>query len=286
MSDAHHQDNRQSWNAATRRHNIHKGDQAAFLRDGGNTLFPEEIDLLGDVRGRTLAHLQCNTGVDTLSIAAHLGADVTGIDISDEAVDFAQALSRDSGIPAQFIRADLFDWFDANDQPFDAVFTSYGTTGWLSDLTRWGAGVAGALKDGGRFVMVEFHPVVGMLGDDGRHISFDYMGGGHIYNADGVGDYVGVQGGESTNTGTPTAVAPDDATWHNPHPAHEFAWGLADHLNALIAAGLTITRVEEYPHCNGWKPFDNMIEREGRQMFMPESAFVIPLMFGIHAIKR
>lgn len=86
-----HEANRLSWNAATVAHNSHKGDQAAFFRRGGSTLFPEELDLLGDIAGLSLLHLQCNSGQDSLSLA-QLGADVTGVDISDEAIAFARRL--------------------------------------------------------------------------------------------------------------------------------------------------------------------------------------------------
>jgi hypothetical protein len=37
---------RNSWNVATRNHNAHKGDQAAFFRAGKETLFPEELELV------------------------------------------------------------------------------------------------------------------------------------------------------------------------------------------------------------------------------------------------
>ena len=71
--------NRRSWNAATRAHNSHKADQAAFLRNGGSTLYAEELELLGDVVERRLVHLLCNSGQDSLSLAA-MGARVTGVD--------------------------------------------------------------------------------------------------------------------------------------------------------------------------------------------------------------
>src|SRR5215471_19282234 len=103
-----HEENRLSWDAATVAHNSHKGDQAAFLRNGGSTLYPEEIEVLGDVRGLSVVHLQCNAGQDTLSIA-QLGAVMTGVDISDTAIDFARQLSQDSGIPATFVRSDVYD---------------------------------------------------------------------------------------------------------------------------------------------------------------------------------
>ena len=104
-----HEANRLAWNAATAAHNSHKQDQAGFLRRGGSTLFPEEVGLLGDIAGRRLLHLQCNAGQDTLSLAK-LGAVATGVDISDEAIQFARKLSADSGIPAAFHRADVYDW--------------------------------------------------------------------------------------------------------------------------------------------------------------------------------
>ena len=110
MQNRHlHETNRKSWNTATRAHNSHKKDQAAFLRAGGSTLFPEEIELLGPIDGFQLVHLQCNAGQDSLSLAA-LGAEVTGVDISDEAINFARKLSTDSGISAHFVRADIYDW--------------------------------------------------------------------------------------------------------------------------------------------------------------------------------
>jgi 2-polyprenyl-3-methyl-5-hydroxy-6-metoxy-1,4-benzoquinol methylase len=104
-----HQENRISWNEATKAHNSHKRDQAAFFREGGNTLYPEEIELLGDLEGASIVHLQCNSGQDTLSLA-RIGGKVIGVDISDTAISFARQLSADSGIPATFIRADVYDW--------------------------------------------------------------------------------------------------------------------------------------------------------------------------------
>ena len=139
-----HEANRLSWNAATQAHNSHKIDQAGFLRRGGSTLFAEELALLGDVRGLRIAHLQCNAGQDSLSLAA-LGALVTGVDISDEAIAFARRLSTDSGIAANFTRADIYDWLEReaaeNPASYEIAFSSYGFLCWLSDLTVWAKGI-------------------------------------------------------------------------------------------------------------------------------------------------
>jgi hypothetical protein len=89
---------RRSWNLATQAHNRHKRDQAGFLREGGSTLFPEETELVGELRGQRLLHLLCNAGQDTLSLASR-GARVTGVDLSDEAITFATRLAGDANVP-------------------------------------------------------------------------------------------------------------------------------------------------------------------------------------------
>src|SRR5688572_13866029 len=160
-----HEENRLSWNAATDAHNSHKGDQASFFRGGGCKLYRDERDLLGDVHGLDVLHLQCNCGQDTLSIA-NLGArSVTGVDISDTAIDFAHKLAADAGIAtATFVHSDVYDWLDhaardaSGTSRFDIAFSSYGAICWLSDLRTWARGVAGVLKPGGRLVLVDYHP--------------------------------------------------------------------------------------------------------------------------------
>ena len=105
-----HEQNRLSWNEATKAHNSHKADQAAFFRAGGQKLGQPEVGLLGDLMGKSVLHLQCNAGQDTLSIKQLGAASVTGVDISDEAIDFARNLSAESGVVAEFHRADVYDW--------------------------------------------------------------------------------------------------------------------------------------------------------------------------------
>lgn len=97
------------------------------------------------------------------------GAIATGVDISDEAIAFAKRLSADSGLPATFERADVYDWLESAPGAFDRVFSSYGVLGWLSDLPRWARGIAQVLAPGGRFVLLEFHPELFRFAEtDGR----------------------------------------------------------------------------------------------------------------------
>ncbi|GAG25801.1 unnamed protein product, partial [marine sediment metagenome] len=253
-----HEANRQSWNAATVAHNSHKRDQAGFLRRGGSTLFPEEVELLGDVAGRRLVHLLCNSGQDTLSLA-RLRAIVTGVDISDEAIRFARELSAESGIAAIFYRADVYDWLEAareRGERFDMAFCSYGSICWLSDLKRWAAGVWAVLAPGGRFVTVDLHPV-SMMFNERLELTYPYFGEGKPQEwEEGVGDYVAVSGPALAPSGFQEGVR----EFKNPCAVYEFQWSVGAILGALLESGLRIEQYREYPYVNGVKLFENMRE--------------------------
>lgn len=282
MTNSMHEANRISWNRATAQHHTHRPDLIEKYRAGWNNLYPEEIALLGDVKGKNLVHLQCNDGQDTLSIATHLGAIVTGVDISDTAIEFAQRLSTEANIPATFIRSDLFAWFESNTTEYDVVFTSYGALCWLSDIKKWGQGVAKTLKSGGHIVVMEFHPFMTMHNGepDGWKMSYDYMGGKPLIEEWGVGDYVGEEGNTRDE-----AIA--RGTFQNPDPSYEFPWGVADIVTALLEAGLTLTHLQEFPYCNGWMPFADMRPDDDCRNYPPANLPQnIPLMLGIRAIKR
>ena len=273
--------NRRSWNAAVPAHDSHRGNLAAFLEAGGSTLFPEELSLLGDVRDETLAHLQCNAGGDTLSLA-RLGARVTGVDLSDAAVASARDLSQRSGIPADFVRADVHDWLRETARRgrlFDAVFTSYGVVCWLSDLGLWAAGITGVLRPGGRFVLVDFHPAADVF-DEHWNVTRDYpRGGGPLLLEEGVGDYVA----HSRGGLTPAGYAGGVEAFENPEPCVLYRWGIGEVLTALAGADLAITAFREYPYSNGERHFSRMREGPERRMFPPEDVPAVPLMYGVRA---
>lgn len=274
-----HDATRLSWDAATRAHNSHKRDQAGFLRQGGSTLFPEERALLGEIANRSLAHLQCNAGQDSLSLAA-LGARVTGVDISDEAIAFATTLSRDSGIPARFVRADVLDWFEETTDTFDVVFSSYGAVGWLADIAAWAQGIYKVLRPGGRFVYVEFHPLVWSVDPSFKLAADDYFAHGKTFS-EPVNDYVAASGAALCPSGLTEGVK----GFENPHVAHSFQWTLADIVSALAQAGMRIETLREYPYLNGLKLWPELVEQEGSRYVLPPGLASFPLMFGLAATR-
>lgn len=269
-----HEQNRASWNAVTSAHNSHKPGQAEFLSDGGSTLFPEELELLGDIAGRRVAHLQCNCGQDTLSLSRFAG-DVVGVDISDRAIEVARALSQATGLPATFHRSDLFDWFDATDDRHDVVFSSYGTIGWLADLGRWARGVAGVLRPGGRLVFIDFHPIAWSLNRDG--VSGDaYFIDGSSHEEAGVRDYVG-------EDLAPSGFDEGVRDFVNPEPAYSFQWTVAELVQAVVDAGMTIESLREYPYANGCELFEGMRRMPGRRFGLRDGQPELPLMLGLTA---
>jgi SAM-dependent methyltransferase len=279
-----HEDNRRSWNAATVAHNSHKGNQIRFFKDGGSTLFPEERLLVGNIKGKDLLHLQCNCGQDSLSLA-RLGANVTGVDICDEAIQFGRSLSTRTGITAEFHRADLYDWLAETakgSRRFDVVFASYGTVCWLSDLGLWARLVSQVLVRGGRFVTVDFHPVLYMFDEDGR-LKHPYSGHGTaIREEQGVSDYVGESGPSLVPWGFQEGIR----NFQNPYPGHFFHWGLGEIVSNLLAAGLALEVLQEYPYANGFRFFRDGHMAGKRRHLPPPSLPSLPMMYGLALVKR
>ncbi len=135
-------------------------------------------------------------------------------------------------------------------------------------------GLAALLKPGGRFVAVEFHPVMGMFDEQMRH-RFAYSShGAAVTWAEGVSDYVAESGSIITPSGWDGGVQ----DFENPHTVHEFAWGLSEIITALLEAGLVIDHCREYDYSNGFRPYGEMTEIEGRRWTMPEGRPAMPLM--------
>lgn len=265
---------RRSWNLATRNHNSHKGDQAAFLRAGGELLFPEELELLGELAGKQLVHLQCNSGQDTLCLARR-GAVATGVDLSDEAIGFARRLADDSGLGAKFIEAEIIDWMRTTDQRFELAFASYGVIGWHADPLAWMRGVARILVPGGSLVYVEFHPLIWTYGSALDMTGDDYFHRGPYVAP--VNDYVA----ESAHA----LGATSGEVLSNDIPAYGYQHTLAELIQACVDAGLQVEVLREYPHSNGFRPSPALIAGPGRRWLWPPGRPRLPLMFGLRATR-
>ena len=131
--DSYFQANKEAWNKRTAIHKDSDFYDVASFKAGKSSLNKIELTELGDVKGKSLLHLQCHFGLDTLSWARE-GALVTGVDLSNDAIDHANKLRIENNIPAKFINCNVYDLNEHLNTKFDIVFTSYGVVGWLPDL--------------------------------------------------------------------------------------------------------------------------------------------------------
>jgi SAM-dependent methyltransferase len=276
------EENRKSWNAATHNRHLNLAECGMFFRNGGNTLLPEERELLGDVANQDIVHLLCNDGQDTLSIA-QLGANATGVDISDEAINLAQQLSEISGIPATFYRSEVLEWL-ANiikeQVRFDQAYCSYGVIRWIANINTWAKGVFAILRAGGRLVIIDFHPLATMFNRDWQRI-YPYRTGGETSKLkSGVGTSIQL----SQDDPIPFPYDTGDTSFCNSAPAYHFHWGLGEVVTALAVAGFSITTLNEYPYARYWH-FEFMQDLQDKRKIPPPHVPAFPLLFGIVAIK-
>ena len=239
------------------------------FKDYTRPLHGIELEELGnDVPGKSLLHLQCHFGMDTLGWA-RLGAKVTGVDFSEKAIVQAQALSTELGIDANFVCSNVYDLPKALSGEFDIVFTSYGVLGWLPDLRRWGKVIAHFLKPDGIFYIAEGHPFIWIFDETapGFKMAYSYFSTEPLKFE--------VQG---------SYADPNAKIVHTT----EYGWNhsLSEIVDSLIAAGLTIEFLHEFPFC-AWACFPDMEEGEGRMFRFKDTKMkdMLPLTFSLRARK-
>jgi len=256
--------NRQSWNNRTETHLKSEFYDLDNFVKGKTSLNSIELDLLGDVKGKTILHLQCHFGQDTISLS-RLGAEVTGIDLSDKAIQSAQQIAKDTHSNANFICCDIYDLPNHLDKQFDIVFTSYGTIGWLPDLDKWANIVSHYLKPNGQFVFVEFHPVVWMFDDNFEKIGYNYFNSGAI-----------VESESGTYADKTAEISQENVMWNH---------GLSEVMNSLINNGLEINSLNEYDY-SPYNCFNKTVEFEPNKYRIAHLQDKIPMVFSIVAKKK
>ena len=160
MNDSYISFNRELWDSWAKLHQSPKSDYAAAIqniRAGKLTLTEDIVREVGSVEDTSLLHLQCHLGLDSISWA-RLGAKVTGVDFSPEAIAFAQSLSDETGVKVDFVCSDIYELAEQYQDHFDIVFTSDGVMIWLKDLKGWAEMIYRVLKPGGFLFLRDFHP--------------------------------------------------------------------------------------------------------------------------------
>lgn len=234
----------------------------------GEPWLPREIiDQVGAVSGRSLLHLQCHFGLDTLAWA-RLGAEVTGVDFSPAAIEAAQELSKEAGLPARFICSDIYDLPQHLQGEFDVIFTSIGVLCWLKDLKRWAEIIAHFLKPGGIFYIMDGHPLRYTFGDNEPWkfaLSYFHNEAPYVWDEEGS-DYM-------------------DPTYLTQSPSYEWQWAVSDIINAVADAGLRIEHFDEYEAMSA-PVYPEMTPREDGLFTIPDMPVPLPIVFSLRARKQ
>ena len=228
MSEPVNQVNRAWWDERVPLHVESEFYDVDAFKAGRGTLRPFELEEVGDVQGRSLVHLQCHFGLDTLSWARR-GARVTGLDFSEPAVEAARGIAAETGVHADFVAADVHDAGEAlGGRRFDVVYTGLGAINWLPDIERWARTVAGLIAPGGFLYLSEFHPFSWVFADEDLSVEYDYFDG--RYTSDDPGTYADLQ-----------AQTVNNRTEEWPH-------ALGAVVSALLDAGLDLEFLHEHDY--------------------------------------
>ena len=186
MQDDYVSVNRDLWNTKTKFHlDSPYYNVKEFLADENYvTLKSTELKLLDNIQNKRILHLQCHFGLDTLSLGRLGAKKVIGVDLSDVAIENARRFAGDAHLDhlVEFICCDIYqieDYLKINDENdfFDMIFTSYGTTKWFPDLQKWAGIIEKYLKPNGTFLIIDFHPMLWTFDDQfeilGRHSYFN-----------------------------------------------------------------------------------------------------------------
>lgn len=244
--------NRRYWNISTAHKMEHGSYPLESFLDGESTLFDHELREMGDVSGKSLLHLQCNNGLETLSWARE-GANVTGIDISGESLRYARELTDETGLDAEFVQCNVYDVANVFDRQFDVIYTSRGVLVWLPDLDTWADGIARSLVDGGTFYLFDEHPFLYVF-DENLDITRSYFD-------------------TEPRRYDETAFGADADNYQTLHT-------LSDIVSALTSSGFQIEFLHEFPF-DFWHRWDRMIRDESDRWTLPGTQ--LPLTFSIRA---
>jgi SAM-dependent methyltransferase len=219
--------NKHAWSQVSRDHYFAFKKSLLEGRHQFNTYIKNE---LGDLSGKKVIHLQCNTGADTI-LLARMGASAVGVDLVPDNILYAKKLAEDLNITnVQFIESDIMEFMENHSEKYDVVFVSEGAIGWLPDLKKWAKTIRHLLKDDGFFYTFDSHPFFLMMNTEKLpnkvlKIQFPYFG--KIPDIDdSIGGYAsepkyGVQ-------------------------AYFWMYTVSDLINSLTSAGLHIEYLNEF----------------------------------------
>ena len=268
--------NRKRWDESVAVHAASEFYGVDRFLAGESTLTQLDLDEIGDVDGRSLLHLQCHFGLDTLSWA-RLGAEVVGVDFAPSAILLARDLAAQTGLDATFVECDVYDSLERLSElvgSVDLVYVNLGALCWLPSIRDWAEVCARFLRPGGQLYVRDVHPIAFTLDDEAAagvlQLRYPYFETAEPLSWSGDDDY-----------------ADGSATFEH-QTTYEWNHSLGEIVSAVIDAGLTI----DFLHEHDWTVYRALPwlnETEPGIWRLPQidgnSDRRLPLMFSLGATK-
>lgn len=215
-----HEANRKQWNAAAdwwQQRTEERGIWRRCHQEPSLVLTSSELSVLKDIRGKSACVLGSGDNEVVFALAG-MGAEVTSVDISEHQLAIATRRADALGLKISFLRADISDLAELKSQQFDYVYTGGHVSVWLSDIQAYYSEAVRILKCGCLFIVNDYHPFRRIWKDGSKQFVLAdpyFKRGPFRYESD------------------------------NGLPQFEFHWTVADHVQALLAAGCDLVRMEE-----------------------------------------
>lgn len=255
--------NEKLWNQRTKSHfDSDFYDNESFLK-GRNTLNQAELDSLGSIQGKSIIHLQCHFGQDTLSMA-RMGAKTVGVDISSEAINRARQMNEHLGLNSEFVCCNVLDTLHHIKEKFDIVFVTFGATCWLPDLKPWAKIISTLLKPNGFLYYHEFHPTFYIIDDTKKKVGYPYFNTGAM-----------IETHQGSYTDGSSGIELKEVFWSH---------SLSDLLTACMDSGLELKMIKEHDY-SPYNCFENMEEIEKGKFVIDINGIRLPHTLEIIASK-
>ncbi|MDW0117100.1 class I SAM-dependent methyltransferase [Sporosarcina thermotolerans] len=187
------------------------------------------LDEVGDVNGKRVLNLLGSNGNKAVCFAL-LGADVTVVDISEDNKRYAVELAEAAGVSINYIVKDVLDIKTGELSAFDIIILEMGVLHYFIDLAPLFQMVSNHLKEGGLFIVRDYHPFVSKVL---RYVDGELKLDGDYFSE----ECNGVDVAYST-------LLPEDKR-ENLTKNVIRRWTISEVINALINAGLTIRKMKE-----------------------------------------
>jgi SAM-dependent methyltransferase len=253
--------NKNNWNKRAEAHMSSDFYNVEGFLNGASILNDIELELLGDIKGKSILHLQCHFGLDSLALA-RLGAKVVGVDFSEVAISKAKHLNERTNLGVEFICCNIYDLANHLNDTFDIVFTSYGTIGWLDNLDKWAQIIRLFLKPSGYFVFAEFHPFIWTFDNDLQRLTYDYFKGAPIFETL-----------EGSYADTNKDHLYESVNWN---------YSLSEVFNCLQTADLLVTDFKEFDY-SPYNCFSNLMAIAPQKFQFKHIPIRIPMVYALRA---